>query len=253
MTNIVILSHERPRLLRQCIDSIYASTPQEEFTCTVVDDNSQDFRTKKYLHSITHKNFALLEVQNSGHIVAQLKNLGVFYSRQRFGTPEWLYIGDSDTAFLPGWLSLLKDTALYSEGFGYRLWGGQIHPFHRPLRSESLTFSADRPQGAEWTEHSVLDGPSWFMRWRTWRKIGPFSRTCAPGACKSEDAEWCLRLTHPVNGGSYRDVERPSSGYRIGVTSPHCVIHTGLTQSNSQDAPGAEERRKLIPPGVLAE
>lgn len=243
MTNVILLSHERPRLLRQCIESLYTNTPQDQLTVTVIDDDSQDFRTKKYLRSLTHKNLAVLEVQNSGHIISQLKNLGVFYSRQRFGTPEWLHIGDADSAFLPGWLNKLKWIAVTSEPRNFRLWGGQIHPYHQPINT-NITLNGNTNitlNGTEMTEHAVLDGPSYFMRWQTWREIGPFSRICAPGACQSDDVEWCSRLT----GMRY--------GYRIGVTSPHCVIHTGLTQSNGQLAPGAAERRALISPGVIAE
>lgn len=244
MTNIILLSHERPRLLRQCIESLYANTPQDQFTCTVIEDSSLDFKVGKYLRSLTYKNLTVLEIQNSGHVVSQLKNLGVFYARQRFGTPEWLHIGDADTVFLPGWLERLTAAALASECIGFRLWGGQVHPFHQPINA------FDDPR---MTEHSVLDGPSWFMRWTTWREIGPLSRTCAPGACQSEDAEWCSRLTKPVIGGSYRDAGKQRGGYRIGVTVPHCVIHTGLSQSNGAPAPGGAERRLLIPEGVLAE
>lgn len=259
MTSVVILSHERPRLLRQCIESLYANTSQDQFTCTVVEDSSLDFKVGKYLRSLIRKNLTVLEVKNSGHVISQLKNLGVFYSRQRFGTPEWLHIGDSDTAFLPGWLERLTAVAEVSEGSGFRLWGGQVHPFHKPLTDEVFLYKHQTVPDytPRWTEHSVLDGPSWLMRWDTWDLCGPLDRTTASGACQSEEYGFC---EHLLRIGIVK-VERESSGLevtvykggRIGVISPHVVVHTGLTQTNGAPAPGAAERRLLIPEGVLAE
>jgi hypothetical protein len=250
MTNITLLSHGRLRLATQCLASLYANTDQDTFNLTVVSDGETDFRVQKLLHSYTtKKNFALLEVTSSGHVLAQLKNLGIFWSRQRFGAGDWLHVGDSDVCFLPGWLEKLTALATTTEPLGFRLWGGQIHPFHQPVsRGAMPDFLAP-----EITEHDVLDGPSWLMRWATWREIGPLSRKCAPGPCMSEEYQWCARLTRPVIGGSYRDAHRNREGYRIGVISPHVVVHTGLTNSNGQPAPGAEERRKMIPTGVIAE
>lgn len=252
MTNVVMISKDRPRLLRQAIESLYANTVPKDFNLTVVDDDSQDFRAKKYLRSLTYRNFCLLEVQNSGHVLAQLKNLGVFYSRQRFGAGDWLHLGDSDVCFMPGWLETLHTMAYCGETVGFRLFGGQVHPFHNPISGP--IYSSDMKVAL--AEHAVLDGPSWFMRWKTWREVGPLSRTCAPGTCQSEDAEWCARLTAPINGGSYRHAERYGvgrGGGRIGVVSPHIVIHTGLTNTKGEDCVGRAEREAMIPAGVVAE
>jgi hypothetical protein len=210
------------------------------------------------LRGITRKNFSLLEVANSGHVLSQLKNLGMAWSEQRWGRGDWLYFSDNDVWFSPGWLEKLTVAAEKTEPLGFRLWGGQVHPFHKPIGEPPSCIGfgcADNDRGKVYvpspgnvipstcveglTEHSVLDGPSWFMRWKTWRDFGPFQRTTAPGPCQSEEYPFCQRL---IAGGG-----------RIGVTVPHCVIHTGLTQSNGIPAPGAAERRGLIPPGVIGE
>ncbi len=230
MTNVVILSHERLRLLRQCIESLYANTPMDQFNCVVCDDESQDFRVKKYLRSITHRNFSLLEATNSGHVLSQLKNTAAAYSEQRFGRGEFLHLGDSDVFFMPGWLERMTAMAKTSEmDARFQLWGGQVHPFHEPIKQIAV----------DMTEHSILDGPSWFMRWNTWDICGPLDRTTAPGPCQSEEYPYCQRII--------------SNGGRIGAISPHVVIHTGLSNSNGQLAPGAEQRRAMIPEGVYAE
>ncbi len=241
-------------LLRQCIESLYANTPLDQFTCTVLDDESSDFRLKKYLRSITHRNFSLLEVSNSGNVLSQLKNTAVAYSEQRFGRGDFLHLGDSDVYFMPGWMDKLTRCALLTEP-KFTLWGGQIHPFHQPLEGSPLIYGDGKIEG-QMTEHSILDGPSWLMRWATWDLCGPLDRTTAPGACQSEEYGFCERLTK--RGIKHNDLEfgHPDVWYspaRIGVIIPHCVIHTGLTQSSGAPAPGAAERRALIPPGVIAE
>ncbi len=254
MVNLAMLSRNRYRLLEQSLASLYANTQRDQFNITVVDDGSDCFKTKRLLrqYAADNRNFALVEVENSGHVLAQLKNLAVGWSSQRFGRGDWLHLGDSDVFFMPGWMEKLTTFAQQSEDFGFRLWGGQLHPFHKTL--DRVLGSPGGVDGMD--EAEILDGPSWLMRWKTWNEVGPFSRRNEPGPCRSEEYPFCQRLTAPINGGSYRDRERNGStcgGGRIGVISPHVVIHTGLTNSDGKDAPGRKEREAMIPEGVLAE
>lgn len=226
MVNVVMLIKGRLRLTRQALESLYSHTPAEQFNCTVVNDSEEDFRVTRLLQEYTHhRNFSLLQVANSGHVLAQLKNLGVGWSSQRFGRGDWLHLGDGDVCFMPEWLEKMMTMAEATEGSDFRLWGGQVHPFHQPIASVPGM-----------TEHDILDGPSWFMRWSTWRN---FSRRNAPGPCQSEEYPWCARLV--------------ADGGRIGVITPHVVIHTGLTNTDGEDAPGRRDREAVIPDGVIAE
>ena len=261
MTNIVMLGRNRLTLTKQAIESLYANTPGDNWTLTYVDDSSDDFRVSKYLRSINRKNFSLLEVTSgSSHVLSQLKNLGAYWSEQRWGRGDWLYFSDNDVFFSKDigsdWLTALTGVAMTTEPEGFRLWGGQIHPFHQPINAS--VSHPDNP--CEWTEHSILDGPSWLMRWPTWDLYGPFPRTTAPGACQSEEYPFCQRLTMPVaphpKHWKYIDENigvTTLGGGRIGVIHPHVVIHTGLSQTDGKPAPGYAERLKTIPPGVLAE
>jgi len=236
MTNIIMLCHNRLRLLQQALRTLYDNTPREEFTLTLVDDQSTDFRVRRTLEDWAQAgNATLLTINKSAHVLARAKNLGAFWSEQSFGRGEWLYFSDSDVAFTPGWLGSLTGSAEVSECFGYKLWGGQAHPFHQP---DSASFISG-PQAVAIKEYLVLDGPSWLMRWSTWDAVGEFSRECAPGTCQSEDAEWCARLTQ--NGG------------RIGVVHPHVVLHTGLTNTSGTDAPGRKERESQRVAGYIYE
>jgi len=231
MTNIVMLCRGRLRLTEQAFESLFVHTREEEYTLTVVHDSGgDDFRISRLLRRLgeTRRNFFLLDLPNSGHVLAQMKNIGVGASEERFGRGDWLYLSDSDVWFGPGWLEEMTLTAGNAEENGFRLFGGQVHPFHKPIG-----------QGIYLNEHSVLDGPSWLIRWSTWKEIGGFERSCAAGVCQSEEYPWCEKLK--------------LSGGRIGVISPAVVVHTGLSQHDGKDAPGRVEREKMIPQGVIAE
>lgn len=245
MTSIVMLVHDRLNLTRQALRTLYDNTPREEFTLTLVDDASRDFRVRRLLEaSAQSANAQLLRLEKSSHVLARAKNIGVAWSEQVWGRGDWLYLSDNDVAFTPGWLGKLQATALASEPQGFRLWGGQVHPYHLPLLSASNVSMSAGLNGTlvnnpGWTEHQVLDGPSWLMRWGTWDQVGPLGRESAPGTCQGEDGQWCDRL---------REL-----GGRIGVVHPAVVAHTGLTNTAGEDAPGRAEREHLRMPGVVYE
>ncbi len=225
MTNIVFLVRDRFRLTEQGLESLYAHTKLEDFNLTIVDDQSEDFRVRRLLAKFGAKpNATLIRLETSAHVLARAKNIGVAWSEQTFGRRDWLYISDSDVYFMPNWLEKLTIFATMTEGDDFRLWGGQVHPYHHPI-----------PNSA-WNDYFVLDGPSWLLRWHMWTPMDP---SCAPGTCKGEDGSWCDRLR--------------LSGGRIGVVDPHVVIHTGLTNTAGEDAPGRKARESMIPEGVLAE
>lgn len=232
-TNIVMLiGPERYRLTRQALETLRQHTDPSSYTLTLVCD-TLDFRTGSLVAQFLKGDHlaTALHVENSGHTLSQLKNIGVAWSEQRFGRGDWLYLSDSDVAFTAGWLEKLANLADFIELCGYKLWGGQVHPFHQPRSRGTQLLDT-------WAEHQILDGPSWLMRWSTWDKYGPFDRTTAPGVCQSEEYPFCQRLL--------------ADGGRIDVISPHVVIHTGLTHLDGHDAPGRKEREAMIPKGILA-
>lgn len=236
MTNITMLCRGRYRLTAQALESLYLNTKREDFSLVLIHDSADDdFRVFRLLQGYAaHPNCSLLRVENSRHVLAQLKNLGVFWSRQTFGQGDWLYLSDCDVAFLPGWLEQLTQAAEFSEHAFFRLWGGQVHPYHQ----STGTWAVDDKHEPCLTQHGMLDGPSWLMRWSTWRESKGLKGTTA-GVCKGEDVQFCQDLV--------------ARGGRIGVIHPHVVVHTGLTQTDGQDAPGRDQREKMIPEGILAE
>ncbi len=226
MTNIVLLTRDRPRLLRQCLDSLFGSVmagghklprhQPHQFTLTVVDDGTTDNVAQRLLSDLP-RNYCHLELhRRSDHNIGALRSGGVLSSALRFGRGEWLYLSDNDVYFTVAWLERLTDLAESTESLGFRLWGGQVHPFHQPVASES-----------RFTEHATLDGPSMLMRWNTWDNCGPMSGN-GPGVYQGEDVFFCKAVTN--------------KGGRIAVASPHVVYHTGLTNSEGKPATGYPER-----------
>lgn len=247
MTNIVLLSYNRPRLLEQTIRTLYANTPHDQFNLVIVDNGSDDFRVKRMYTAWArqYSNISILEITNSNRVLAQQKNVGVAWSEQMFGRGDWLYLSDNDVYFTPGWLEKLTDVTAASESLMFRLWGGQVHPYHQPISTVEVDSHI-------LTEHSVLDGPSWLMRWGTWDEYGPLNRDCASGVCQSEEYPFCQRLragTRVLTIGVDPSMET-KPGKRIGAIQPHVVYHTGLTNSDGKDAPGRKEREAMIPQGV---
>jgi len=225
MTSIVMICRGRYRLLIQAVESLLANTKGDYNVVFVHDAFLDDFRVGRFLADAANRfrRAHVLTLTTSDHVLARAKNIGVEWSRQCWGETDWLYLSDSDVWFAEGWLEKLTEFAAVGEKGDFRLWGGQIHPFHRV-----------DPVG----DCAVLDGPSWLMRWETWN-TGQLSRDCAPGPCQSEEYPFCKALR-----------ER---GGMIGVIHPHVVVHTGLTQTDGKDAPGRRERESMIPQGVIAE
>jgi hypothetical protein len=232
MTNCVMIGRGRLRLLKQSIESLYANTKREDFNLVFVSDCEDDFRCTKYLRSLTHSNFSLLEVQNSNHTLATLKNLGTYWSRQRFGfkppTPhhaydgDWLAIFDSDICLFPDWLPKMIDAMQrsdFGEGRRINLLGGCRHPFH----------GVNNLWGDEGyiEETDAVAGYSHFMRWSDWKRYAPLPRTCAPGIGQSEDF-WLSR----------KIIE---SGNKVGYINPPVLAHCGITDSNGNHAIGSEQ------------
>lgn len=230
MTNIVMLVHNRYNLTKQALESLVAHTKRDAYTLTIVDDESDDFRVPRLCSRhewCAGGGPAFVRVSNSFHVLSQLKNMGAMWSDQYWGRGDWLYLSDNDVYFTPDWLPKLTELAMETEIDAFRLWGGQAHPFHAPIKNF----------GDNMTEHDCLAGTSWLLRWTMWDEFNGLNKTTAPGVCQSEDIEFTNRLR--------------AFGGRIGVINPHVVIDTGITQTNGQPSPGADLKPRL--PGILYE
>jgi len=223
MTNIVVLCYERYRLTVQCIESIRKNTKPDEYTLTLVDDDSKDFRVRNFLRDqalYNPKNTTLLEVSNSRHCLGALKNLGVRHSELTFGRGEFLCILDNDVCVFPGWLDTLNEDD--PNGSEVVLLGGVRHPFHGVNKEHE-----------GWVETDAVAGYCHHFPWGWWDTCGPYDAN-ASGIGQSEDFAFCQRLRE------YGPV---------GYCNPPVMAHCGITDSTGKPIAGAELIERV--PGVL--
>lgn len=223
MTNIIMPVRNRLKLTRQALDSLSDHTDPKQYKLVCVDDDSDDFRVR---HVLRDYGVSVITIHNSLHVLSQVKNLGVMWSEQQWGRGDYLCICDNDVYFKEGWLERMIKLAECTCLLGFKIWGGQAHPYHLPVGHGMCPGGGYRN---DWSEHDCLAGTHWFMRWSTWEDYGPFDRTTAPGVGQSEDYAFTQRIK--------------AKGGRIGVASPHVVIDCGWTNTNGERAPGWEARQ----------
>lgn len=221
MTNIVMLCHERYRLTMQAIQSIRRNTKPEEYTLTLIDDDSHDFRVRNFLWDqavYNSKNTTLVTVTGSRHCLGALKNLGVRHSEMTFGRGNWLCTMDHDVCVFPGWLDKLS--AVIDDLF---IVGGCRHPFHQPRPNPEY-------EDSRFVQTDAVAGYCQFMEWDDWDGYGPYV-TDAPGIGQSEDFAICQKASV------------------VGYVTPPVLTHTGITNSRGELIAGHELIERV--PGVL--
>jgi hypothetical protein len=227
MTNIVLTVRGRYRLTEQAFRSLLDHTSPDQFNLTIVHDASGDlnFKVGRLVEAAAGwPNITALSVLNSNHKLSSLKRLGIEWSCARFGSDGWLCTVDSDVYFGNDWLSTMVTAAELTRGLGFKLWGGQQHPYHHAI---AVVGGTQTPE-TYLEEYEALPGTHWFMPWSTWWEFGNSFVSSAPGVCQGEDVSFCQAI-------------RNHDG-RIGVVKPFCVADCGLTNTEGKPQPGAELR-----------
>lgn len=233
MTNITMLCANRPRLLKQALDSI---GDLSNATVTIRDAGMNAEV------GLVASDWARDE-ENSAYYLG-IKEVGTGPARNRvinrsegyFGRGDYIYLSDDDVSFLrPDWLSIL--TSAYEEAYehGFRAIGCYNHPFNRPIDGEP---------GVIYDLHIVypvfaLASQSMLMDWETWETFGPFCDTPAGKVCQSEDVDFSNRIR--------------AAGYKVGVISPSVLVNTGITNSFGEHIPGWELVKSQCPEGIICE
>ena len=224
--NIVMLVKDRPKLTEQALRSL-ADNTIDAYNITVVDDGSLP-RTACLLNTwakAADKSRTLIRVTDSGNVLADLKNLGVYWSEKRFGRSSgYLYLSDNDAYFTAGWdralVEAYEDATRKSR---ILLLGGQNHPFHHPMKGMVLA------NGERWKVYESVAGTSWLMPWYAWDEFGPL-RGLAAGVCQGEDHDFCQRIK--------------AKGFEVGAIDPYVVYDTGITQTGGTPSPGADVKQR---------
>lgn len=220
-----MLVRNRPNLVRQALDSLWANTERGTYNLTVVDDAS-DLKTRGVLDMFAagKDEVQIVRLWRSKGIVGLVRNLGIRAAETYWGRGDYLYLSDSDACFLPGWLEKLLAAYRVSTPI-FALIAGYTHPYHQPGESYGPV-----------VEHDAIGGFSQLMDWETWDEFGPFAAN-EPGVCRSEDWAFVQNIR--------------AAGYKVGCVQPHVVLNTGFTNTLGQPALGHEAMVKV--PGVLYE
>lgn len=237
--NIAMIVHNRPRLTRQCIESMYATT--KKFTLTVVDDAS-DYETMKELEVLQKRyNFQLHRSDNNLGVGAA-RNLSVELARKNKN--GLLYITDNDCLFEPMWRAMLSTDFLKAElQNDFAILGAYNHPYNKPIGWENdgkgERYQSRFSSREIWSCYAV-GSMSWLMRWETWEKYGPLTVT-APGKIgSSEDHEFCQKIR--------------ADGKKVGCVNPPLILNCGLTNSLGKLSPGDDLlMQQKFPEGTIVE
>ncbi len=224
MTNIVMISRDRPDLTRQTLNSMWKHT-QVEFNLTVVDDASRDKVLCYPEEVVQSKATQFVELSRPVGIVGLAKNLGATLSEKTFGKGEWLYFTDNDVYFRPGWLGIMQAVMRGNENIG--VLGGCRHPYHQP-NSKTHLHGGMRylHHEMELEETDAVAGYSMLMRWELWDLWGGFDQH-AVGTGQSEDFAFCQKVK--------------AAGLKVGYVSPSTVLHCGVTDTNWNKVVGWEQ------------
>jgi len=214
--NITMLTHGRPRLTGQSLETLRINTDHSQVFWTFDEFDDEEM---------------LLGTGKSRNKVIEL-------ARKRGG--KYLYLSDNDVYFKPFWLeALIECFLLAKENAGVLVMGAYNHPYNQPVARYPIFSSALR-SWLEIAEVYAVSTQSWLMEWSTWDKYGPFKET-PPGMVRmSEDWEFCQRIRN--------------DGFKVATVLPPLICNTALTDTNGQKVPGWELiEKEPLPEGAFRE
>lgn len=230
MVNFTMLCANRPRLLKQALDSI---GDLSDVTVTIRDAgmNQEVSKIAQAFCGADSAHYVLgLEPRGTG----AARNIVIRASENYFGGGDYLYLSDDDVFWTrTDWLKVL--VAAYEEAwkYGFKVIGAYNHPYHQPIATVPVG------DGSVVNEVYALALQSMLMKWEVWREYGPFRETPVGAVCQGEDCDF---------GNAIR-----AKGGRLGVISPALLVNCGVTNSFGQPIPGADLVRAQAPAGVIVE
>lgn len=200
MTSVIIASYERPRLLKQTIDSLFQHAdflPE----VIVVDDFSQNPEVDTYLQALVANGDITYFRYPVRVPIHAIKNKGFLLSQG-----DYIHFCDNDLYFEPSWDTRMINVLNVLPEVG--IVGGLHHPHHQIDRVENgLIYSNDQP------------GYSMMMRREDFPKIGPwFSEQLAGG----EDSNLCRMASQ--------------AGFQIVALDPPAILHCGASGTMGNNA-----------------
>lgn len=203
---VVIASFERPKLIRQTIESLIANS---DFTpeIVVIDDFSQNPEVDKYLQLLVKNSMIKYFRYPFRAPIHTVKNKGEFLA----DPSEYIHFCDNDIYFEKHWdVRLIQILEAHPE---IGVLGGDHHPHHQinetvPYSDTiNIVYSNDQP------------GYTQFMRRADYKKFGPFFSDTPIGG---EDSNLC-RMAE-------------LGGFKIASISPAVVLHCGASGTTGNRA-----------------
>ena len=238
MTNVTMLCANRPRLLKQALDSI---GDLSNATVTIRDagmNKEVDRLAIRWCQLDVTRRELFSSSRKLG--TGPARNQVVASSAETFGRGDYLYLSDDDVCWTaPDWLSKLVDAYEEAWEYGFRAIGCYNHPFNQPIPNETpVLWSLDSRVYTVFPVYA-LASQSMLMRWSVWDEFGPFCDTPAGKVCQSEDVDFSNRIR--------------AAGFKVGVISPALLVNTGITNSFGEHIPGWELVKSQCPEGVWCE
>jgi GT2 family glycosyltransferase len=227
-TNLTMLAHARPRLLKQALESL---GDKSQMTIDIyADDPTIEVHhiCREFMQNIEGSYTVVGESKGTGHARNAVIQSAQWHRR------EYLYLSDDDVCWtLPDWLAVLIEA--YEEAWvkGYKVLGAYNHPFHQPI-----DYIPAGPKVGVY-EVQALALQSMLMRWEVFDAFGPFKETPVGAVCQGEDCDFGEKIR--------------ADGGKLGVVFPPLLVNCGITNSFGQPIPGWEAVKKEAPVGVIVE
>src|SRR3990167_8226840 len=212
MNIILISSNSRPLIFQQTVASMISNSADwKRHHLTVVWNG--DVENPPLYNDVT------IIAGNVGASAA--RNIGAS-SIPQYRRQEYVCFFDDDVYCMPGWDRQIEDALKHSKSTRpvAAVVSGHAHPYNHTILDDRSS------HGYKLT--TVLSTVNIVCAWSIWGIVGWFAEPGGPGG--SEDVDWCARATR--------------KGYDLAVTSPQCVIHTGLTSSSGKPIVGADQVRE---------
>lgn len=239
VVDIVLPVHNRWKMTKQTLDSLFAHTDKADFNLYVIDDGS-DPHDRELLKSYWAKHEVDFQLYVNDQAIAPgpSRNKACADITKHNWRSQYLYHSDNDVYFTAGWLlKLIRTFELVNKKTNnqVKLLGGGCHPYQQ---NNSVI--------DDWTQmwrvgvKNAVSGYSQLMTWETWDKYGPFEEDMRGAQVKimgSEDWAFCQRIV--------------KDGFLCCSVEPELVIHCGKTNTYGNPATGNETFKHIE--GIIIE
>jgi GT2 family glycosyltransferase len=234
MTNITLLCANRPRLLKQALDSIGDLSDVH----VAIRDAGMNPEVLQIIKDWGKDKNCYLTTTPDKIGTGEARNRVIGMSRM-CAQGKYLYLGDDDVFFLrPDWLNVLIAAYEQAWEFGYRVLTAYAHPYNGPIAGEVIHVPAAGHECGVYPVMAIAT-QSMLMRWSVFDEFGPFCLTPAGKVCQSEDVDFGNRVR--------------AAGYKLGLIKPALLVNTGITNSFGEKIVGWEMVKAEAPEGVLVE